>query len=548
MATMADLIPVYQRGVNPLAYTAGQPVPTFTDQQFTGGNAQQMLRNLEIQAANALAQQYSPELASPVAAIVPAPAVTASEASVDTRANPTHPFRAEVDEQDINTLRPQSQYPVAERRNVPLRPEDDNPYFRAMVALYQTKRKADPNWDEKSDPVYQAYVANWHKSLQKGAGYVRGVNPYPDQPAPPPAPAPTGPITPTEPVSWVEPRPVPGYGQAPALNTQLTRLPCVDGNCGPAYNGREGLVGTPRMSILGAYALADILKEGNASVNAANQHYDQMAVQQYANDPTFQQDIAIGVQRGLTPEAAYHAAVARRGYAAGNNNLANATYTQQVLPDETRNAELQISMADSYGVPYQAQPDVLGNVLPLGGVYSISPNADGTRNFETANFGFFNAPRDAASQFSQLHRSDDPVGAALGIQRQEQDEAFKFAQDSYEREHRGTVAADKSADAYLKSVIDRRVGDLKDDKGKSILGGKGFSELNPKDQQLALKYMHDARLSAIKANNAEATQELDLAIRQAELKYKEALIEKTQREASGVSSLTGSVNPALVLP
>lgn len=511
---------------------------------------------------HAAGQQFLGPYAPTMAQIVPADAlpvvnyggVTADEAGVDTRApvpDLTAQHRQQLNAEQLAVLDGDPR--ISPRRNAPpLRKEDENPYFLALTAYHRAMHDADPNYNKDADPIYKHYHDNWQKSLRKGAGVV-SIVPPPAAPAPPPA-APAAPVegvtVAPQPVSWAEPRRVPQYGPVAGVNTQLTRLPCADGRCGPEYNGREAVITNPRMSILGAFALADILKDGNANVNAANQHYDQMAVQMYANDPTFQRDIALGVQRGLTPEAAYHAAVALRGYASGNNNLANATYTQRVLPDEIRNAELQINMADSYGVPYQAQPGVLGDVLPLGGVYSITPNADGTRNFETPNFGFFNAPRDAASQYSQLNKSPDPIKESLGIQKGEDEAAYAQQQEIFKGEHAGQKAAANASGDYLQSVIDRYVtGGAGGKTSKTIqaIAGKSPKEMTPKDYAQMEVYLQRAYGQKLKNDNYAAAAEIRTALDQLKIQKMQLEIEKTQAEIE--QSRAGAAGPAgAVLP
>lgn len=416
---------------------------------------------------------------------------------------------------------------LSPRREVaPLHPDDVNPYYNVLVAYHQAKKRENPDYDPAGDSVYQHYHDNWKKSLEKGVGFV-----YNEELRPPVVPEPQLLGSPaSQPVSWAEPRQVPQYGPVAGLNTQLTRLPCVDGNCGPEYTGREAMVSNPRMSILGAFALADILKSGNADVNAANQHYDQMAIQMYANDPTFQRDVALGVQRGLNPEEAYHAAVALRGYASGNNNLANATYTQNVLPAETRNAQLQIGLADEYGVPYQAQPGLLGDVLPLGGVYSITPNSDGTRNIETPNFGFVNAPRTAATNYSILSGNPDPAGFITRQSEQEAKDNTSRAEQFFVDRFKGNTAAAKASEQYLDAVI-RRYG------GKA--GENGIAGMSPKDMALTQKYLEQAKGEAAKNQRYEEAAELDRAIKELNFHKTQLEYEIKKQEHAQLSALTG---------
>lgn len=419
---------------------------------------------------------------------------------------------------------------ITPRREVaPLRSDDVNPYFNVLVAYHQAKKRENPDYDPSGDSVYKQYHDNWRQSLQKGAGFVYGNNDAP-VPQPPVAPEPRVFDTPPQAVSWAEPRQVPQYGAVHGLNTQLTRLPCADGNCGPAYTGREAVVSNPRMSILGAFALADILKSGNANVNAANQHYDQMAIQMYANDPTFQRDVALGVQRGLNPEEAYHAAVALRGYASGNNNLANATYTQNVLPAETRNAQLQIGLADEYGVPYQAQPGLLGDVLPLGGVYSITPNTDGTRNVETPNFGFINAPRTAATAYSILSGNTDPAGFITRQTEQEAKDNITRTEQLFADRFKGNVAAAKASEQYLDTVVKRYGGKV---------GENGLAGMSPKDMALTQKYLEEAKGAAAKNRRYAEAEELDRAIKELNLHKTQLEYEIKKQELAQATALTG---------
>jgi len=408
-------------------------------------------------------------------------------------------------------------------------PSHGNPYLDVLSAYVGARKAQDPNWDFKNDEVYKRYHANWMASQGKASMVGTPTTP---------APAPETPITPAE---TAAPEPAPGYYQQTPLppvsggftppNTQLMTLACVDGKCGPVSSGTPRPIINPQMSILGAYALADIVNQGNTAVMQANQSYDKMIQQMYENDPAFHQAVVAGMQRGLSHEEAYRGAIAQAAYAHGNNNLGNRAYFGDVVPGEARVAGHQIANADLYGGEYQAQSGMFGGNIPYHNIHTLTTNPDGTRNIQGVGDTLGNLPRGAGMTYANVAGSENPIGVSEARTR----EAYQTQAAETDRRNKETLDAEvqlsKAAGDYFKTVSTALANLAKTGNVSSLNGVPDISTLSPKEQAQVMRTLQQMQIDAEREGRNKDADAARLMKTNLEIKILEQRLAKGDAEA-----------------